>query len=110
MQIPILETPRLRLRGHTRADFEASAAMWAEPAVERYIRGKPSSREDSWARLIRYHGLWPMLGFGYWLVEQKDTNRFVGEVGFGDFAREIEPSFDGAPEQGWVIAPWAQGQ
>ena len=110
MQVPILETERLRLRGHTRADFEASAAMWAEPEVERYIRAKPSTREESWARLIRYHGLWPMLDFGYWLVEDKQTGRFLGEVGFGDFLREIEPSFNGAPEQGWVIAPWAQGK
>jgi len=33
--IPILETPRLRLRAHALADFPACAAMRADPAVTR---------------------------------------------------------------------------
>ncbi len=42
-EVPILETERLRLRGHRRDDFAASAAMWADPIVTRYIGGKPLS-------------------------------------------------------------------
>ena len=108
--IPVLETERLILRGHRVDDFAGSLALWSDPEVTRFIGGKPSTREEVWARLIRYVGHWTLLGFGYWAVEEKSTGHFLGEVGFADFKREIEPSFDGMPEIGWVIAPDAQGR
>lgn len=107
--IPVLETTRLRLRGHTLADFEPLAAMWADPEVTRFIGGRPSTREDSWGRLLRYPGHWTFMGFGFWAVEEKQSGAFVGEVGFADFKREIEPAI-AAPEQGWALAPWAHGK
>lgn len=107
--VPVIESERLRLRGHAAADFDAVAAMWADPAVVRFIGGKPSTREESWARLLRYPGHWALLGFGYWLIEEKASGRYVGEGGFSDFKREMEPGFD-APEQGWALASWAHGK
>jgi len=108
--IPVLETRYLTLRGHQAGDFEASAAMWSDPAVTRFIGGQPSSREECWARLLRNIGHWSVLHFGYWLVEERDSGRFVGEVGFADFKRDMTPSFAGTPEIGWALAPWAQGR
>ena len=108
--IPILETPRLKMRAHRREDFPAVAAMWGDLEVARHISGKPSTGEESWARLLRYAGLWNLLGFGYWAVEEKASGRFVGDVGFGMFAREIEPDYGDAPEAGWVLAPWCHGK
>ena len=85
--------------------------MWADPAVTPFIGGgKPSTREESWARLLRYGGLWPLLGFGYWVIEEKATGRFAGEAGFADFKRALEPSFGDAPEAGWALASWAHGK
>lgn len=107
--VPILETERLRLRGHSVADFDATAAMWDDPAVFRFISGKPSTREESWGRLLRYPGHWTLLGHGFWLIEEKASGRFVGEGGFGAFKRDMIPAFD-APEQGWALAPWAHGK
>jgi RimJ/RimL family protein N-acetyltransferase len=109
MNVPILETPRLIMRGHRLADFDATAELWGNPDVVRYISGKPFTREESWPRFLRHVGHWAIMGFGYWLLEQKDTGRFVGEVGFGEFKREIEPSLSGVPELGWVLSPWTQG-
>lgn len=106
---PILETERLRLRRHELTDLDASAAMWGDPEVARYIGGKPSSREDTWGRLLRYVGHWELLGHGFWLIEEKASGRFVGEGGWGNFKREIEPRFE-APEQGWALATWAHGK
>jgi RimJ/RimL family protein N-acetyltransferase len=108
--VPILETPRLVLRGHRREDFAASAAMWGDPEVARHISGRPSTAEESWARLLRYPGLWFYLGFGVWVVEEKASGRFVGEVGFGDFKRDSDPSLSGNAEMGWVLAPWSHGK
>lgn len=110
MTVPVLETPRLILRGHRREDFEGLAAMWADDGVTRFIGGKPSTREESWARLTRYFGFWPLLGYGYWTVEVKGDPRYAGDVGFADFKRDIVPSLEGMPEAGWAFMPWVHGQ
>src|SRR5688572_9328375 len=105
-----LHTDRLTLRGHRLEDFDESAAMWADPTVVRHIGGKPFTRQEAWTRLLRYVGHWQLLGWGYWVVRERSSGRFVGEVGFADFKRELEPSIEGLPEAGWVLAPWAHGQ
>lgn len=107
--IPVLETARLRLRPHEIADFEALATLWADAAVTRFI-GKPSTREESWARLLRYKGLWPLLGFGYWLVEDRETGAYLGDVGFADFHRLIDPAPPALPEIGWALSTAAHGR
>jgi RimJ/RimL family protein N-acetyltransferase len=108
--VPVLTTDRLTLRGHRRDDFPDSAAMWGDPQVTRYIGGRPQTTEEVWARLLRYVGHWTLLGFGYWVVRETATNRFIGEVGFVDYQRDITPALEGAPEIGWVLAPGAPGQ
>jgi len=105
-----IETERLVLRGHASEDFEPLAEMWADPEVVKFIGAGVSNRQGSWMRLLRYRGLWPVLGYGYWAVEEKSSGRFMGELGFADFHREIEPSIVGIPEAGWVFAAWAHGQ
>ena len=97
---PVLSTARLRLRGHRREDFEDCAAMWADERVTRFIGGKPSTREQCWARLLRYIGHWALMGFGYWVVEEKASGRHVGEAGLADFRRGLGQGFDDAPECG----------
>jgi len=108
--VPVIETDRLTLRGHGPDDFPDSLALWSDPEVTRFIGGKPSTREETWSRLLRYAGHWSLLGFGYWVVVERETGRFVGEAGFSNFRREIEPSLDGMPEIGWALAPHAQGR
>jgi RimJ/RimL family protein N-acetyltransferase len=108
--VPAVETDRLLLRGHRVQDFADCLALWTDPDSTRFIGGKPLTREEVWVRMLRYAGHWSLLGFGYWVVTEKETGRFVGEVGFGNFKREIEPSLDGMPEIGWVLAPWHHGK
>ena len=108
--ITLIKTERLVLRGHSLRDFEALHAMWCEPAVYRHITGRPSTREEAWSRLLRYLGHWALLGFGYWVLEELSTGTFMGEMGFADYQRDIEPSFDGRPELGWVLTTAAQGK
>jgi len=108
--VPVLETERLILRGHQLDDLEHSLALWTDFSVTQFIGGKPSTREEVWARLLRYVGHWSLMGFGYWVVTEKATHTFVGEVGFGEFQREIEPSLKGIPEIGWVLAPHGHGK
>lgn len=107
--VPILETARLRLRAHRPQDLAVYAALWSDPEVMRYIGGEPSTREQSWARLLRNAGHWALLGFGYWIVEERASGRVLGEVGFANLERELSPALD-APEAGWVLTPDAHGQ
>jgi RimJ/RimL family protein N-acetyltransferase len=109
LTIPIITTDRLRLRGHTEEDLEHCAAMWADPQVVRFIGNRARSREETWARLLKYVGHWSLKGFGFWLVEEKTTGSFVGEVGFADHKREVAPSLHGIPEIGWALTPEKQG-
>ena len=106
---PMLFTERLRLHGHGLRDFAESAGMWADPDVVRFIGGRPFTEEEVWTRLLRYVGHWAALGYGYWVIREAASGRFVGEVGFADFKRALDPPFD-APEIGWALAPWAQGR
>ncbi|HWK90095.1 MAG TPA: GNAT family N-acetyltransferase [Longimicrobium sp.] len=49
MYIPEVTTERLRLRGLEARDFEAYAAMMADPEVTRHLGdGQPLSRFDAW--------------------------------------------------------------
>jgi RimJ/RimL family protein N-acetyltransferase len=108
--VPVLETERLRLRGHTLADFEASAAMWADARVTRFIGGKPSTREDSWRRFMSFPGHWVLMNFGYWLIEEKQSGAYVGDGGFADFKRDVGDYPFNAPEQGWALHPAMHGK
>ena len=84
--------------------------MWKEEAVVRHITGRPSTAEESWSRLLRYAGHWTQLGFGYWALEEKATGRFIGELGLADYQRQMDPTFEGDPEIGWVLSPSAHGK
>lgn len=109
-EAPVLETPRLVLRPHRAEDFDALHALWTHPETYRHITGRPSRREESWSRLLRYAGHWRIMGYGYWAIEEKATGRFIGEAGFADYRRDMEPSFGSTPEMGWLIAPEVHGK
>ena len=109
LSAPTMTTARLTLRAPRPSDFDDSYAMWSDPAVVRFIGGRPASREDVWGRLLRYVGHWAALGYGFWTIQDGD-DRFVGECGLADFHRELDPGFGTTPEVGWALAPWAHGQ
>jgi RimJ/RimL family protein N-acetyltransferase len=81
--------------------------MWADPEVMRFM-GEPATRENTWARVLRYIGHWTAFGHGMWAVRDHE-NRFCGDVGIFDSRRDLDPQLT-APEVGWVLATWAQGR
>ena len=111
VQVPVLETPRLKLMGHQVADFDACVTMWADPRVTRFIGGRPFAIEEVWTRLLRYVGHWAMLGYGYWVIRERESGRYCGEVGFADFRRQLDPPLGDTPEIGWALSPdvWHRG-
>lgn len=103
MDVPRIETDRLILREPVLADFDDYAAMWREPEVLRFTQRVAPHPELMWTRFLRNAGFWRHLGYGLFTVEEKATGRFVGQVGFFDARREIEPSLAGLPEAGWTL-------
>jgi RimJ/RimL family protein N-acetyltransferase len=110
VEIPVLETERLVLRALQPQDFEAHAAMWADPGVTRYIGGTPQTREQSWVRLLRHLGMWQAMGFGFWAVTERASGRLIGEAGFHDLKRDVEPGLSGTMETGWGFVPEVHGR
>jgi RimJ/RimL family protein N-acetyltransferase len=102
--VPILETQRLRLRGHRAADLADCFAMWSDPAITRYIGGKPSTEQQAWSRMLTFAGHWSLMGFGYWAIEERESGLYVGDLGFADFHRSIAATMKGVPELGWALA------
>ena len=108
--VPTIETQRTILRAHRLDEFDDYVALWADPVVTRFIGGRPRSREESWIRVLRYAGMWQLIGYGLWAVEEKATGRLIGEAGFHELRRDIVPAFEGRPEAGWAFLPDAHGK
>lgn len=107
---PVLHTPRLTMRAHRISDLDDAAEMWGDPAVVRHIGGRRFAREEVWHRILRYVGHWTIMSYGYWAVVERESGRFVGEMGFADWKRASLERYSGVPECGWVLAPWAHGR
>ena len=108
----ILETNRLILRPHGMDDFPDMVKLWTAPEVTQFIAGRrPQTEEEVWQRLLRYRGLWSLLGFGYFALADKASGHYVGEAGLADFHRDITPTMKGHAEAGWALLPqyWGNG-
>jgi RimJ/RimL family protein N-acetyltransferase len=104
--IPELETERLRLRGLEASDFDAFAAMYADPDVMRFIEGgRPLDRVAAWRSMALHMGHWQLRGYGQWALIERASRVFVGRAGLW------HP--DGWPglEVGWALARpyWGRG-
>ncbi len=110
LEIPTVETGRLVLRGHRMSDFDAYCAMWADPVVTRFIGGRGRTREETWIRFLRHAGMWHHIGFGFWAIEEKTSGGLIGEGGFHELRRDMEPSLEGTLEMGWCLLPEAHGK
>ena len=105
-----VETERLKLRPVTMEDLPAYSDMLADPDAFTYSDRGAMGPDEAFTRLCRQVGHWMLLDYGLFGVFEKDTGRFVGEVGFGNFNRQIGPHFDRHPEACWTIRRPFQGR
>ena len=100
-----LRTPRLLIRSWREDDFEAYAAMNADPRVMEFY---PSvvSREES---RMRFDARLADRGYTFWPVEVLGGAPFIGMVGLGD--PDFQAHFMPAVEIGWRLAVehWGKG-
>jgi RimJ/RimL family protein N-acetyltransferase len=118
MNIPKLETPRLKLRAFTLEDWGPYAEMYADESFVRYLNGKPLSREEAWESMAIILGHWNLLGYGIWALECKATGQLIGRAGLLNLPQwpdvevcwALSPRFWGngyATEAGQATVHWA---
>jgi len=100
LEIPVIETERLRLTAFGERHFEAYASMLADPSSTRFVGdGEPLDRMNAWRSMAMLLGHWALRGYGMWAMELKETGEFVGRAGLH------QP--EGWPdlELGWMLLP-----
>ena len=105
-EIPIVETPRLVLRGFRLSDLDAYAAMCADEEVMRHIGGGgPVGRDIAWRQLALFLGSWSLVGHGMWAIERRSDGALIGRAGF------LDPEGWPGCELGWLLAreTWGHG-
>lgn len=102
VEVPVLETERLRLRAPRAADFDHYGPVLMSDRA-RYIGG-PFERGDAWRDFAADAGSWVLLGFGYWAIEVRESGAFVGATGF------MQPRFFPECEFGWVMVDGFEGR
>jgi RimJ/RimL family protein N-acetyltransferase len=81
MNIPTIETERLRLRAFEGGDLEAYAEMYADDLFVRYLSGKTLTKEQAWGNMALIQGHWSLLGYGIWALQRLGTGELIGRAG-----------------------------
>jgi ribosomal-protein-alanine N-acetyltransferase len=91
--VPVIATPRLRLRSWRDEDLDRLAEIYADPDVMRYIGpGTPANRAQTIRAMVRMRANWDQHGFGMWAVEVAESGELIGRQGLSllDQTPEIE--------------------
>ena len=100
LEIPTIETARLRLTALTEAHFNDYAAMLADPDSTQWVGdGQPLDRTNAWRSLAMLLGHWQLRGYGMWALELKSSGDFIGRAGL--MFPEGWPDL----ELGWMLKP-----
>ena len=82
VEIPVIDTERLRLTAFDERHFESYASMLGDPTSTRFVGdGEPLDRMNAWRSMAMLLGHWVLRGYGMWAIELKDGGGFVGRVG-----------------------------
>lgn len=95
---PIVTT-RLRLRPLRRDDLDALAEVYLHPQVERWIGSH--TREDVEREITLQLEHQTSLGWSFWAVEERETDRMIGDCGLQPLEHhgpEVELGYDLHPD------------
>jgi RimJ/RimL family protein N-acetyltransferase len=102
LEIPALETERLRLRAPEIGDFRHYADfLGSDRAI--HERG-PMDERAAWREFCASLACWSLRGFGAWSVSDRAGGAYLGEVGL------FQPVEYPEPEIGWLVVPQAEGR
>ncbi|GGC77619.1 GNAT family N-acetyltransferase [Undibacterium terreum] len=103
----ILTTERLRLEPISDKHFEGLHILNRDPAVMRYITGKPDTPEDTQLMIDRVKARWIEYGFSWWCFIELETNEIIGAGCIQHLGRDPKNPL----ETGWRLRQdkWGQG-
>ncbi|MFZ1340778.1 MAG: GNAT family N-acetyltransferase [Paracoccaceae bacterium] len=93
--IPVIDTPRLRLRGPALRDLPASARFWASDRS--HMMGGPWTFEETRVEFEDLLTQWQRHGFSLFSVTRQGSDEAIG--GIGPFFPDTHPE----PELGWSL-------
>lgn len=102
LDVPIIETDRLILRGPKEQDFEAFAAFGASERAK-WVGGL-YPRHRAWGGFLNLFGHWALRGYGWWMLEDKSGGAVAGRVGIA-----MHDGWD-EPELGWHLFGGFEGK
>lgn len=102
IDIPTLETARLRLRPQKMDDWPQYRAMMLSERSG--YMGGPFTERYAWGMFCNDLAQWGLFGHGSLMLEHRETGRCLGQVGINH-----GPLFP-EPEIGWVLYAEAEGQ
>lgn len=73
-----LLTPRLRLEPFQDAHLPGLHAMNSDPAVMRYITGRPETMAETQTFIDRVKARWAEWGYSWWAFIERDSGELVG--------------------------------
>ena len=100
--IPVLETPRLVLRGPQAQDYPDFKATFA--SYRSRFMGGPLNGYEAWMLYAAEIGHWEIRGFGMWMIHLRDSGETVGMAGGWFPAKWPER------ELAWIIWPDKAGR
>jgi RimJ/RimL family protein N-acetyltransferase len=104
-EAPTIRTERFVLRGFRAADVDEYLTIHADAEVMRLVaEGRALEPPQAWAQLAFHIGQWRLRGYGSWAIEDVETGRLAGRVGF------LHPPDLELPELGVVLARAWQGR
>lgn len=106
MNVPVIETRRLILRGFRPSDERAMVASMQNEGFARFLTpdGRAQSANEAWRGAASVAGSWALRGYSMFAVEEKASGDLVGRVG------PWEPAEWPDMEIGWGIFPSGQGK
>ena len=100
---PVLDTPRLILRGPSARDIEPMIAFLLDQTRAAGFGASPD-RGDAWRWFALNVGHWHIHGYGYFTIEDRETGQPAGITGIWN------PEGWPEPELGWVVFDGFEGR
>lgn len=100
-RIPVLETPRLVLRGPQAEDYPDFKATFS--SYRSRFMGGPLNGYEAWMLYAAEIGHWEIRGFGMWMIHDRETDKTLGMAGGWQPAKWPER------EIAWIIWPEVAG-
>ena len=99
---PVLTGKHVVLRPYRASDLDRLTQFYQSPRAA-YVGG-PQTRDKVWRELGYDAGMWSLLGFGTWAIEERSSGEFAGAVALN------HPTDYPETELGWILFESFEGK